>query len=67
MTAFESIKQGLTEAIAYAEGKDTRALVHRVDVPEVDVAAIRASTAFFRNVSTGPCAKCSVCGSNCRA
>jgi len=55
MTAFESIKQGLTEAIAYAEGKDTRALVHRVDVPEVDVAAIRASTglsqgAFARSI-----------------
>jgi len=55
MTAFESIKQGLTEAIAFAEGKDTRALVHRVDVPEVDVAAIRASTglsqgAFARSI-----------------
>ena len=44
MTAFESIKQGLTEAIAFADGKNTKALVHIVDVPVVDVAAIRAST-----------------------
>ncbi len=55
MTAFESIKQGLTEAIAFAEGRDTRAVVHRVDVPVVDVAAIRASTglsqgAFARSI-----------------
>ena len=44
MTAFESIKQGLTEAIAFADGKNTKAVVHIVDVPVVDVAAIRAST-----------------------
>ena len=55
MTAFESIKQGLTEAIAFADGKNTKALVHRVDVPVVDVAAIRASTglsqgAFARSI-----------------
>ncbi|NBU83085.1 MAG: helix-turn-helix domain-containing protein [Sphingomonadaceae bacterium] len=55
MTAFESIKQGLTEAIAFADGKNTKALVHIVDVPVVDVAAIRASTglsqgAFARSI-----------------
>jgi putative transcriptional regulator len=55
MTAFESIKQGLTEAIAFADGKNTKALVRIVDVPVVDVAAIRASTglsqgAFARSI-----------------
>ncbi|QIG52770.1 helix-turn-helix domain-containing protein [Altererythrobacter sp. BO-6] len=43
-SAFESIKQGLEEAIAYAEGKTSGARVHQVDVPEVDVVAIRART-----------------------
>ena len=42
--AYESIRQGLTEAIAYAEGKESGARVHQVEVPEVNVAAIRAST-----------------------
>ena len=44
MTAYESIKQGLEEALAFAHGEDTGAVVHQVAVPEVDVAAIRAST-----------------------
>lgn len=44
MSAFESIRQGLTEAIDYAQGKETGARVHRVEVPSVDVAAIRAKT-----------------------
>ena len=43
-TAFASIKQGLTEALAFAEGKQVGARVHEVDVPEVDVAAIRSQT-----------------------
>lgn len=49
MSAYESIKQGLTEAIAFAEGKQTGARVHRVQVPVVDVAAIRASTGLSQN------------------
>ncbi|MDE2403823.1 MAG: helix-turn-helix domain-containing protein [Sphingomonadales bacterium] len=44
MTAYESIKQGLEEAIAFARGEAAGAMVHQVAVPEVDVAAIRAST-----------------------
>lgn len=55
MSAFDSIKQGLTEALAFAEGEDTGAVVHDVTVPAVDVAAIRASTglsqgAFARSI-----------------
>lgn len=55
MSAYESIKQGLNEALAYAEGGDVGAHVHQVTVPDVDVAAIRASTglsqgAFARSI-----------------
>jgi putative transcriptional regulator len=44
MSAFDSIRQGLIEAIDYAQGKPTGARVHQVEVPQVDVAAIRART-----------------------
>lgn len=55
MSAYESIMQGLNEALDYAQGKETGAIVHRVEVPTVDVAAIRASTglsqgAFARSI-----------------
>jgi putative transcriptional regulator len=55
MSAYESIRQGLNEALAFAEGQKIGARVHRVSVPEVDVAAIRASTglsqgAFARSI-----------------
>jgi putative transcriptional regulator len=38
-TAFESIKQGLTEAIEFAQGKPGKAVVH--EFSPVDVKAIR--------------------------
>lgn len=55
MTAYESIMQGLNEALDYAQGKETGAVVHRIEVPTIDVAAIRASTglsqgAFARSI-----------------
>lgn len=55
MSAYESIMQGLNEALDYAQGKETNAVVHRIAVPSVDVAAIRASTglsqgAFARSI-----------------
>lgn len=55
MSAYESIRQGLSEALAFAEGKSDGARVHRVEVPSVDVAAVRASTglsqgAFARSI-----------------
>jgi putative transcriptional regulator len=39
-TAFESIKQGLTEAIEFAQGKPTQAVVHTFS--PLDVKAVRA-------------------------
>ena len=55
MSAFESIKQGLTEAMTFAEGREGGAVVRQVEVPTVDVASIRASTglsqgAFARSI-----------------
>lgn len=44
MSAYDSIKQGLSEAIEFAQGKPTGARVHRVEVPQVNIAAIRART-----------------------
>ncbi len=38
-TAFESIKQGITEAIEFAQGKASKAVVHKFST--VDVKAIR--------------------------
>ena len=42
--AFDSIKKGLTEALAHTSGDDIGAIVHNVRVPEPDVAAIRAKS-----------------------
>jgi len=38
-TAFESIKQGLTEAIDFAQGKTSKAVVH--EFSPIDVKAVR--------------------------
>lgn len=55
MSAYESVMKGLQEALDHAAGKNIGARVHQVEVPEVDVAAIRASTglsqgAFARSI-----------------
>lgn len=52
---YDSMIEGLNEALAFARGEKTGAIVHRVEVPDVDVAAIRASTglsqgAFARSI-----------------
>jgi putative transcriptional regulator len=49
MSAYDSIKQGLTEALAFAEGREGGAVVNKVEVPDVDVAAIRASTGLSQS------------------
>ena len=33
--AYKRIRQGLLEAIAFAQGKDTGAIVHHIEVPDV--------------------------------
>lgn len=39
---FDDIAAGLEEALQYASGADTGARTHEVEVPRVDVAAVRA-------------------------
>ncbi len=51
----ESLMGALGEALAHARGEKTGAVVHEIEVPLVDVAAIRASTglsqsAFARSI-----------------
>ena len=40
--AYNSIKQGLEDALAHAKGENAGAGVHKVEVPEPDVATIQA-------------------------
>ncbi len=47
--AYERIKEGLNEALAFAQGAKTGAIVHHIEVPSVDVAAIRASTGMSQS------------------
>ena len=52
---YESLMEGLNEALAFARGEKTNIIVHQIEVPTVDVAAIRASTglsqgAFARSI-----------------
>jgi putative transcriptional regulator len=42
MSEFEEIKAGLLDALNHASGEDGEAKVHRVEIPVVDVQAIRA-------------------------
>lgn len=42
--AFRRIERGLREALDFAQGKETGAVVHHVEVPDADVQAIRAKT-----------------------
>ena len=42
--ATDSMMRGLGEALAYTEGRAEGARVHEVEVPDVDVARIRART-----------------------
>lgn len=53
--AFDSIMDGLNEALAYSRGEATGAVVHKITVPAIDVAQIRArtglsQTAFARSI-----------------
>jgi putative transcriptional regulator len=46
---YDSLMEGLNEALAFSRGEDTGAVVHQVQVPVVDVAAIRASTGLSQS------------------
>lgn len=40
--AYESIMQGLNEALDHAKGKEAGARVHDIELPVIDIAATRA-------------------------
>jgi putative transcriptional regulator len=44
MSAFDSVSNGLEEALAFANGEISHAKVHEVSVAEVDVAEVRQKT-----------------------
>ena len=46
---FSDIAAGLQEAIAHARGEPSEAVEHRMEVPTVDVAAMRASLGMSQN------------------
>ena len=46
-TAFDSIKQGLEEALEFSKGKQTKAIVH--EFTPLDVKNIRAKTGMTQN------------------
>jgi putative transcriptional regulator len=48
-TLYESLIEGLKEAIEFAGGKDTGAIVHHINVPTIDVAQIRAQTGLSQS------------------
>ena len=47
--AYDKIKEGLNEALAFAQGNKGNAVVHTIEVPSVDVAAIRATTGLSQS------------------
>jgi putative transcriptional regulator len=46
---YEELVEGLNEAIAFSKGVETGARVHRVQVPVIDVAEIRARTGLSQS------------------
>jgi len=44
MSAFDSVSKGLEEALAFSKGQTGEAIVHQIDLPDVDVAEIRSKT-----------------------
>ena len=49
MSTFESMKQGLEEALSYVDGNSSGARAHKIEVPTVDVAAIRKGTGLSQS------------------
>jgi hypothetical protein len=47
--AYDRVKEGLNEALGFAQGEKTVAIVHSIEVPSVDVAAIRATTGLSQS------------------
>lgn len=46
---YNELMQGLNEALTYSKGDQADAITHRISVPGVDVAAIRAQTGLSQS------------------
>jgi putative transcriptional regulator len=46
---YEELVDGFNEAIAFANGEDTGARVHVIEIPVIDVAQIRAQTGLSQS------------------
>jgi putative transcriptional regulator len=46
---YESLMEGLHEAIEFAGGKDTGAIIHHINVPTLDFAQIKAQTGLSQS------------------
>ncbi len=49
MSAFGSIEQGLEEAKEFSKGRGTRAIVHEISLPAINVAEVRARTGLSQS------------------
>lgn len=47
---FARLKEGLEDAIAYVEGDPSRVVIHRVEVPVIDVRAVRKKLGMSQDV-----------------
>lgn len=44
MSAYDTIAKGLEEAMAFSNGDKSSAIVHEIEIPEINVAEIRGKT-----------------------
>ena len=49
MTAYETVKQGLEEALAFSRGKNDGARVHEIELPDIDMMQIRRKTGLSQS------------------
>ena len=49
MTAYETVKKGLEEALAFSRGKNDGARVHEIELPDIDVMQIRRKTGLSQS------------------
>ncbi len=49
MTAYETVKKGLEEALAFSRGETDGARVHEIELPDIDVMQIRRKTGLSQS------------------
>lgn len=49
MSDFESISKGLNEALKFAQGHTENSVIHNIEIPEIDVVAVRKKTGMSQS------------------